>query len=336
MPQNAVIATVGGDYPTVFDWLQGEKNSNYGAPTRSYISGVVQAGSTIPNFASTASSNTEWPNGIELYALPGQEFTGNNSDTCATITHSNSTLVFGDVDFDIRGIAIKLTTAYNAECIATSPSKVLTRQRNIKLKNLYLEGAQYFHGASNVIEIGTGGLGNNQYDLAIENIVAYPRASTRGFSVTATILTENFTGFIRDITILPTNSGTTANAGFMMVNGDSCPSLAISNILSLGSEVRTTYVDFDVAPAFGGTLSNLVSRDTTGQITGKTTTTELENYASKDFRLKASSLGFGAFQQGATPPAATSNIRAYIGGQFVPGKIKVRQNNAWVNAVARV
>ena len=53
-------------------------------------------------------------------------------------------------------------------------------------------------------------------------------------------------------------------------------------------------VDFFSDFPAGITFSDIATKDTTGTVTGLTTG-EFENYATKDYRLKTSSSGFGAF-----------------------------------------
>ena len=61
MPQNAVIG-VGGDYASIAAWVTGEQSSNYGAPTRCYITGTTATTAVI----TLASAGGKWPNGIEI------------------------------------------------------------------------------------------------------------------------------------------------------------------------------------------------------------------------------------------------------------------------------
>ena len=96
--------------------------------------------------------------------------------------------------------------------------------------------------------------------------------------------TLDISGTVKNITILPSNSGSSVKTGFYLGVGSAC-TVNFNSVLSLGSEARPAYVDYENL-GLGGTATNIVTKDGTGTITGRTTTTELENYAAGDYPPK--------------------------------------------------
>lgn len=308
MPQNAIIRADGtGDYVTLSAWAIAERTSNYGAPTRCYIDGVVASSAVV--LFHTATSG--WPNGAELYALTGQDFDGTNLSTCAAITHTTGPIDIGNVDVDIQGLLIDVTGGYNNKNIKFASSVSTTKRRKITLKNLALRSSPNYHGATCALDLGLNSTNlNNQYDVDIADVIIIPRANNAAFSMTAVSGTLDISGTVKNITILPSNSGSTVKTGFYLGVGSAC-TVEINSVLSLGSEARPAYVDYENL-GLGGTATNIVTKDGTGTITGRTTTTELENYAAGDYRLKTSGLGFGAFPVPDGGDSVNSDISAGV------------------------
>lgn len=306
MPQNAIIKADGtGDYTTVSAWFAAESASNYGAPTRAYISGTVNAGGNI--VFNTAGGN--WPNGFELRAVAGQEYNGTNHTTCARINHTGSLLEFADTDADVQDLALGVTGGFNVEVIKSSNTVTTTQRRNITLKRLYVESPPSYHGSTYAIEFNAvsyaSGAGS-QYNLDFEDIVIYTRASNRGIYIAGRTDNGTFTGSVRRVTVLPTNSGTNVTNGFWLGTGNDSV-VTIDKILSLNSQVISTVVDYSYG-GLGGTQTNISTNDETGTVTGVTTATELENYAAGDYRLKTTGSGNGAFPQSVGPGAYSSDV----------------------------
>ena len=95
------------------------------------------------------------------------------------------------------------------------------------------------------------------------------------------------------------------NAFWIGTGNDS--NLIVDKILSIAQAVRTNVTDY-VNDGMGGTFTNISTNDETGTIVGVTAATELENYASGDYRLKASGSGNGAFKQAVGPSIYSSDV----------------------------
>lgn len=298
MAQNAVIGS-GGDYATLADWVAAEAGANYGEPTTAYINGSINAGSTC--VFNTVGGN--WPNGARIRAAAGQGFVGNNATTCARISHTSNLIEAANCHIDIQDIALAVTGGYNNEVFKSSNTISTTERRNITLKNLYIESAPFYHGSTYAVQIDAfsiaSGLGS-QYHLDIDNLIIFSRASNRGIYIAGRVDNGTFTGTVKRVTMLPTNSGSNAVNSFWIGPGNDS-FLVVDKILSLAGEVRTNMIDY-AYDGMSGTFTNISTRDSTGTITGVTSTSELENYAAGDYRLKATGTGNGAFPQ-AEPPA---------------------------------
>lgn len=310
MPQNAIIKADGtGDYTTVEAWRIGEQAADYGAPTRAYVFGTVNAGANI--ILNTAGGN--WPNGFELWAIPGQEYNGANHLTCARITHTGSLLEFANVDTDVQGLAIAVTGGFNVESIKTSNTIATTQRRLLRLKKLYVESPPSYHGSTYTAEFNAAsyasGLGS-QYNLDIEDVVLYARATNRCIYISGREANNTFTGRVHRVTVLPTNSGSNAINGFWL-GGGADSDVTVDKILSLYSEIRPSGIDY-AYEGLGGTRTNISTFDETGIVTGVTTATELENYAAGDYRLKSTGSGNGAFPQEAAPGYTGELIKSEI------------------------
>lgn len=334
MPQNAVIAATGGDYTTLKEWHDAEKNSNYGAPTRCYVNGGVPVGLTNLTFHS---SGGNWPNGVEVFALVGQEFNGANYETCARIFHTANMIHLADADVHFHGLCIAIPgDSYAARNISFSQTLKTTRRRNIAFKKCAILGTTNQYGETHQLDFRLNSTAtNNQFNLDISDIVFVNQAAITSIGLSSVSGNLDISGSIKNITVVPLNPfGSAGRISIDLGKGPLC-TVNVSKVSTFTNQLRVSSIDFR-NDSFSGVVSSIATSDLTGTVTGVTTASELMDYANGDYRAKPTGAGYGAFLQGATPPAAASNIRAYIGGQFVSGKIKVRQNNAWVNAVARV
>lgn len=306
MPQNAIIKADGtGDYTTMVEWITAEEFSNYGEPTSFIVDGVVNAsGSAVLN-----GSGGRFPFGVKGRAAAGQEYDGTNHTSCAKVTHTGSLYEFADCDVDIQGIAVTVTGGFNVEPVKISNTIAATQRRNITLKKMYIEGPPSYHGSTYAAEFNTASYSSgsgSQYNLDFEDIVIYSRASNRAIYFAGRASTQTFTGSVRRITVLPTNSGTNAINGFWIGSGTDS-NLNFDRILSLFSETIATVTDYSYG-GLGGTQTNISTNDETGTVTGVTTTTELENYAAGDYRLKTTGSGNGAFPQSVGPGTYSSDV----------------------------
>ena len=293
MPQNSIIG-VGGTYADPVAAFAAEEFADYGAPTRMYVDGqVASTGYLAPN-----TSGGRWPNGLELFALPGQEYDGTNHATCAALSYTSALMEFANVDAYIHGLALKVTGGYNNEVIKTSNTVTATQRRNIKLRQVYIESAPFYHGSTFAAEFNAAsyasGLGS-QYNLDFEDVVILARASNRGLYIAGRTDNGSFIGTVNRITVLPTNSGSSVTNA-LWIGGGNDSNLVVDSCLSLASEVRTNVVDY-ANDGMTGVFTNIATNDGTGTVTGVTTASELENYAAGDYRLKAGGTGYGAFPQ---------------------------------------
>ena len=148
------------------------------------------------------------------------------------------------------------------------------------------------------------GNANSQYELDIEDLVLSPRASNNAMDLAALAGNLDIIGMINRMTIAPTNTSGTGSQESVYVGPGSACTLALQSILALGSQSRTNYVDY-VNAGFSGTVNNIVTADGTGDITGATGATQLEDVAAADYRLKSTSYGVGAFPQETGPVEPT-------------------------------
>tara|TARA_Y100000034_G_scaffold122881_1_gene168902 strand:+ start:4313 stop:5857 length:1545 start_codon:yes stop_codon:yes gene_type:complete len=303
MPQYAIIKADGtGDYTTVEAWRAAEIKSNYGAMTIGVVYGLVQSGGAL---LFTKIAADDWPHGAGLVAADGQAYNGANLSDCARISHSSSVIEQGDVDFLIEGIYVIPTGGYNIKTFRFAANNPTTQRRKLTIRRCNFATAPFYHGSTSALYLSlVSGNANSQYELDIEDLVLSPRASNNAMDLAALAGNLDIIGMINRMTIAPTNTSGTGSQESVYVGPGSACTLALQSILALGSQSRTNYVDY-VNAGFSGTVNNIVTADGTGDITGATGATQLEDVAAADYRLKSTSYGVGAFPQETGPVEPT-------------------------------
>ena len=125
------------------------------------------------------------------YALAGESYNGSNESSCATLTHTASMFLLADVDFELDGVNTIVTGGYNNKNIVDDPSKATTKRRLFRVKNSLHKFPNY-HGASRTIALSAIGSGGRQYDVDIDNVVLFPRASIIGLEFVGNITGHSF------------------------------------------------------------------------------------------------------------------------------------------------
>lgn len=320
-----------GDYTTVLAFLQSEAKNNYGEMTIGVVDGLVSSGGTLL-FHKAASD--DWPHGVGLIAAEGQAYNGANLSSCARISHSSSVIEQGDVDLLLQGLYVIPTGGYNIKTFRFAASYPTTQRRSLTIHQCAFATAPFYHGTTAALYFTlVSSNSNSQYDLDLLDVVVIPRASTDAVVISALSGNLDLSGTINRMTIAPTNvSGTGAQESLYAGAGSAC-TLAISSVLALGSQSRTNYTDY-VNAGFAGTVTNIVTADGTGTITGATGATQLEDVAAQDYRLKSTSYGFGAFPQ-AEEPQVDPNIYDITasGGEFsLSGGVASTEHNRVMSA----
>ncbi|WP_417705305.1 hypothetical protein [Rheinheimera aquimaris] len=303
MPQYAIIKADGtGDYTTVEAWRAAEIKSDYGAMTIGVVYGLVQSGGAL---LFTKIAADDWPHGAGLVAADGQAYNGYNLSTCARISHTSSVIEQGDVDLKLQGIYVIPTGGYNIKTFRFAANYPTTQRRKLTIRQCAFATAPLYHGSTAALYLVlVSSNSNSQYELDIEDVVLIPRASTDALAIFALSGSLDIVGLINRLTVAPTNtSGTGAQESVYVGAGSSC-TLELRDILALGSQSRTNYVDY-VNAGFSGTVNNIVTADGTGDITGATGATQLEDVAAADYRLKSTSYGVGAFPKETGPVEPT-------------------------------
>lgn len=303
MPQYAIIKADGtGDYTTVEEWRAAEIKSNYGAMTIGVVYGLVQSGGAL---LFTKIAADDWPHGAGLVAADGQAYNGYNLSTCARISHTSSVIEQGDLDLKLQGLYVIPTGSYNVKTFRFSANNPTTQRRKLTIKKCVFGTSPNAHGATSALYLTlVSSNASSQYELDIEDLVLIPRASNNALELAALSGNLDITGSINRMTVTPTNtSGSSAQESVYLGPGSSC-TVALDNILALGSQGRTNYVDY-INDGFAGTVGNIVTADNRGTITGATGATQLEDVAAADYRLKSTSYGFGAFPQETGPAEPT-------------------------------
>jgi len=299
MPQYAIIKADGtGDYTTVEAWRAAEIKNNYGEMTIGVVDGLVSSGGTLL-FHKAASD--DWPQGVGLVAADGQAYNGYNLSTCARISHTSSVIEQGDVDLLLQGLYVNVTAGYNNKTFRFAASYPTTQRRSLTINKCAFGSSPNYHGGTSIMYLTLVSTNaNSQYELDIQDLVLMPRASNNALDFSALSGNLDITGTINRMTVTPTNtSGSSAQESVYLGPGSSC-TVALDNILALGSQGRTNYVDY-INDGFAGTVGNIVTADNRGTITGETGATQLEDVAAADYRLKSTSYGFGAFPQAEDP-----------------------------------
>ena len=265
MPQIVTIGS-GGDYSTVASWVaSSDYSTDWGAgnPATGRITGKITETATI--------NTTQTPNGALLTALPGEEYDGTNSSTCAGLTSSGITLALRDDGLEVSDIFIE-TTANTIALRAGAFEAVDSNIHDIGLKagltgneSAGIEtyaSAPFTGNLERIVVEGSGGWGIRLRNNATGTLDHW----------TLVDVCSNGSGF-RDGVVASGSSATITNALVILASTASGSAESFSGTFNASSDYNAG--DDTTAPG----VNSLDNR----------TTADLVNYAGGDFRTASAS-----------------------------------------------